>query len=49
MSLKTKMDIPAYEGSLDAEELLDWIRSLILTSIMKILKMIRRLDMSSQG
>jgi hypothetical protein len=22
------MDIPAYEGSLDAEELLDWIRSL---------------------
>jgi hypothetical protein len=28
MSLKTKMDIPAYEGSLDAEELLDWIRAL---------------------
>jgi hypothetical protein len=28
MSSKTKMDIPAYEGSLDAEELLDWIRSL---------------------
>jgi hypothetical protein len=28
MSLKTKMDIPAYEGSLDAEELLDWIRTL---------------------
>jgi hypothetical protein len=25
MSSKTKMDIPAYEGSLDAEELLDWI------------------------
>jgi hypothetical protein len=28
MSSKTKMDIPVYEGSLDAEELLDWIRSL---------------------
>jgi hypothetical protein len=28
MSLKTKMDIPAYEGNLDAEELLDWIRAL---------------------
>jgi hypothetical protein len=28
MSLKTKMDIPTYEGNLDAEELLDWIRAL---------------------
>jgi hypothetical protein len=28
MSSKTKMDIPAYEGSLDVEELLDWIRAL---------------------
>jgi hypothetical protein len=28
MSSKTKMDIPAYEGILDAEELLDWIRAL---------------------
>ena len=28
MSSKTKMDIPAYEGSLDAEEILDWIRTL---------------------
>jgi hypothetical protein len=28
MSSKTKMDIPAYEGNLDAEELLDWIRAL---------------------
>jgi hypothetical protein len=28
MSSKTRMDIPAYEGSLDAEELLDWIRAL---------------------
>ena len=28
MSLKTKMDIPAYEGSLDAEELIDCIRAL---------------------
>jgi hypothetical protein len=28
MSSKTKMDIPAYEGSLDAKELLDWIRAL---------------------
>jgi hypothetical protein len=28
MSSKTKMDIPVYEGSLDAEELLDWIRTL---------------------
>jgi len=25
MSSKTKMDIPVYEGSLNAEELLDWI------------------------
>jgi hypothetical protein len=25
MSLKTKMDIPIYEGNLDGEELLDWI------------------------
>jgi len=28
MISKTKMDIPVYEGSLDAEELLDWIRAL---------------------
>jgi hypothetical protein len=28
MSSKTKMDILAYEGSLDAEEMLDWIRAL---------------------
>jgi hypothetical protein len=28
MSSKTKMDIQAYEGNLDAEELLDWIRAL---------------------
>ena len=28
MSSKTKMDIPAYEGSLDVEELLDWIKAL---------------------
>jgi hypothetical protein len=28
MSSKTKMDIPAYEGSLDVEELMDWIRAL---------------------
>jgi hypothetical protein len=28
MSSKTKMDIPSYKGSLDAEELLDWIRAL---------------------
>ena len=28
MSSKTKMDIPDYEGSLNAEELLDWIRAL---------------------
>jgi hypothetical protein len=25
MGAKAKMDIPIYEGSLDAEELLDWI------------------------
>jgi hypothetical protein len=28
MSSKTKMDIPIFEGSLNAEELLDWIRAL---------------------
>jgi hypothetical protein len=28
MSSKTKMDIPTYEGSLNAEELLDWIRAM---------------------
>jgi hypothetical protein len=28
MRLKTKMDIPVYEGSLNAEELLDWIRAI---------------------
>ena len=28
MSSKTKMDIPVYEGSLNTEELLDWIRAL---------------------
>ena len=28
MSAKVRMDIPAYKGSLDAEELLDWIRAL---------------------
>ena len=28
MSSKTKMDVPVYEGSLNTEELLDWIRAL---------------------
>jgi hypothetical protein len=28
MGEKTKMDIPIYEGNLDVEELLDWIRAL---------------------
>jgi hypothetical protein len=28
MNSKMKMDIPVYEGSLEAEELLDWIRAL---------------------
>jgi hypothetical protein len=28
MGAKPKMDIPVYEGNLDAEELLDWIRAL---------------------
>jgi hypothetical protein len=28
MGVKDKMDIPIYEGNLDAEELLDWIRAL---------------------
>ena len=28
MSSKTKMEIPTYEGNLDAEELLEWIRAL---------------------
>jgi hypothetical protein len=28
MGAKAKMDIPFYEGDLDAEELLDWIRAL---------------------
>jgi hypothetical protein len=28
MSSKTNMDIPTYEGNMDAEELLDWIRAL---------------------
>ena len=42
MSSKTKMDIPVYEGSLDAEELLDRIRALDTYSIMKISKRIRR-------
>jgi hypothetical protein len=28
MSCKTKMDITIYEGNIDAEELLDWIRAL---------------------
>jgi hypothetical protein len=28
MGVKVKMDIPVYEGNLDAEELLDWIRAL---------------------
>jgi hypothetical protein len=28
ISTKVKMDIPVYEGNLDAEELLDWIRAL---------------------
>jgi hypothetical protein len=47
MSSKTNMDIPAYEGNLDAEELLDWIIALD-TSIMKISKRIRSSDMLSQ-
>jgi hypothetical protein len=28
MGVKAKMDIPFYEGNLDAEEILDWIRAL---------------------
>jgi hypothetical protein len=28
MGAKEKMEIPVYEGNLDAEELLDWIRAL---------------------
>jgi hypothetical protein len=28
MGARAKMDIPVYEGNLDAEELLDWIRDL---------------------
>jgi hypothetical protein len=28
MGVREKMDIPVYEGSLDAEELLDWIRAM---------------------
>ena len=28
MGAKVKMDIPVYEGNLDVEELLDWIRDL---------------------
>jgi cell fate (sporulation/competence/biofilm development) regulator YlbF (YheA/YmcA/DUF963 family) len=28
MGVREKMDIPVYEGNLDAEELLDWIRAL---------------------
>ena len=28
MSTKVKMDIPVYEGNLDVEEILDWIRAL---------------------
>jgi hypothetical protein len=28
MGTKAKMDIPVYEGNLDVEELLDWIRAL---------------------
>ena len=28
MGVKARMDIPVYEGNLDAEELLDWIRAL---------------------
>ena len=28
MGAREKMDIPIYEGNLDAEELLDWIRAL---------------------
>jgi hypothetical protein len=28
MGVRAKMDIPVYEGNLDAEELLDWIRAL---------------------
>jgi hypothetical protein len=28
MSARAKMDIPVYEGNLDVEELLDWIRAL---------------------
>jgi hypothetical protein len=28
MGTKVKMDIPVYEGNLDAEEILDWIRAL---------------------
>jgi hypothetical protein len=28
MGAREKMDIPVYEGNLDVEELLDWIRAL---------------------
>ena len=42
MSSKTKMDIPIYEGSLNDEELLGWIRALDTTSTTKTSKRIRR-------
>jgi hypothetical protein len=42
MSSKTKMDIPVYEGNLDAEELWIGLELLTPTSIMRISKRIKR-------
>jgi predicted metal-dependent phosphoesterase TrpH len=47
MGARAKMDIPVYEGNLDAEKLLDWIRALD-TLTTKMSKRTRRSSMLSQ-
>ena len=42
MGAKAKMDIPVYEGNLDAKELLDWIRALDTYFDYEDIKRIRR-------
>jgi hypothetical protein len=47
MGVREKMDIPVYEGNMDAEELLDWIRALDTYLTMNMSKRKRKSSMLS--